>query len=202
MAIIVCPIYDAFDKCNTPWNWIISIFYILGWAAWFLFILMVVMHQETHFPLLLMKPTTIIIPTQNKLALIVKALRKIVPMFNELLIGQKATYNRDYKNNLASTILHELAEIRTFVELAKNTVKWEHFQFYADLLDCLIEEGANLNYWCNNYYRAMKEVMPYGCILTRLHKLQKRESTNPATNIEYLLRVLKIAPGIVVCGSF
>ena len=124
-----------------------------------------------------------------------EALRKIVPMFNELLIGQKVTYNRDYKNNLASTILHELAEIRTIVELAKNTVKWEHLQFYADLLDCLIEEGANHNYWCNNYYRAMKEVIPYGCILTRLHKLQKRESTNPATNIEYLHRVLKIAPG-------
>jgi len=50
VAIIVCPIYDAFDKCNTPWNWIISIFYILGWAAWFLFILMVVPASRNAFP--------------------------------------------------------------------------------------------------------------------------------------------------------
>ncbi len=51
-----------------------------------------------------------------------ETLRRIQPMFNELIVGQRAMYNHDYDytNSLATSILNELAEIRKFVESACN----------------------------------------------------------------------------------
>lgn len=65
----------------------------------------------------------------NAIGKIYSHLRKIEPMFNELMIGQRAMYNRDHTNILASNILNELAEVRRIVESAGNTVKCADFQF-------------------------------------------------------------------------
>lgn len=65
----------------------------------------------------------------NTIGKIYSHLRKIEPMLNELMVGQRAMYNRDYTNILASNILNELAEVRRIVESAGNTVKCADFQF-------------------------------------------------------------------------
>ena len=48
------------------------------------------------------------------------------------------------------------------------------------LMDSLIDAEIRLDFWCSNYYHAMKETMPYDSILPRLMKVQDREPSNPA----------------------
>ena len=48
------------------------------------------------------------------------------------------------------------------------------------LMDSLIDTETHLDFWCNYYYSAMKETMPYDSILPRLHSLMEREPSNPA----------------------
>ncbi len=50
----------------------------------------------------------------------------------------------------------------------------------VELMDSLINAGTSLDFWCNDYYRAMKETMPYDSILPRLLHLQECEPSNPS----------------------
>lgn len=56
------------------------------------------------------------------------------------------------------------------------------------LMDSLIDEDVHLDYWCDKYFNAMAETMPYDSILPRLLKLSDREPSNPAVycNIGYI----------------
>lgn len=50
----------------------------------------------------------------------------------------------------------------------------------VSLMDSLIDTETHLDFWCNYYYSAMKETMPYDSILPRLQSLMEREPSNPA----------------------
>jgi len=65
----------------------------------------------------------------NAISKIYSHLRKIEPMFNELMVGQQAISSRDYNNLLATKILTELNEVKRIVESAGNTVKCADYQF-------------------------------------------------------------------------
>ncbi len=65
----------------------------------------------------------------NAIGKIYSHLRKIEPMFNELMVGQRAMNSREYSNVLASQILTELSEVKRIVESSGNTVKCANFQF-------------------------------------------------------------------------
>lgn len=65
----------------------------------------------------------------NTIGKIYSHLRKIEPMFNEIIGGQRAMTDRTYCNYLAQNIMTELNEIRRIVESAGNTVKCADFQF-------------------------------------------------------------------------
>lgn len=56
-------------------------------------------------------------------------LRKIEPMFNEIMGGYRAMTDRAYCNDLAQNIMTELSAIRKIVESSGNTVKCADFQF-------------------------------------------------------------------------
>lgn len=53
-------------------------------------------------------------------------------------------------------------------------------QSIVTLMDSLIDDKISLDFWCSNYYSAMKETMPYDSILPRLMKVQEHEPSNPA----------------------
>lgn len=65
----------------------------------------------------------------NAIGKIYSHLRKIEPMFNEIMLGQRAMTDRTYCNNLAQNIMTELNGIRRIVESSGNTVKCADFQF-------------------------------------------------------------------------
>ena len=56
-------------------------------------------------------------------------LRKIEPMFNAIIVSQRARNDRTYCNFLASQIMTELAAVKKIVESSGNTVKCADFQF-------------------------------------------------------------------------
>lgn len=56
----------------------------------------------------------------------------------------------------------------------------EDYRSIVTLMDSLIDAKISLDFWCRNYYRAMKETMPYDSILPRLMKVQEHEPSNPA----------------------
>lgn len=41
IGLITVPIIYVFDDFKAPWNWIISIVFILAWTIWFLFMLVI-----------------------------------------------------------------------------------------------------------------------------------------------------------------
>ncbi|MDE7430575.1 MAG: tetratricopeptide repeat protein [Lachnospiraceae bacterium] len=47
------------------------------------------------------------------------------------------------------------------------------------LMDSLIDTNTHLDFWGDDYYRAMKETMPYDSILPRLLRVQDHEPSNP-----------------------
>lgn len=53
-------------------------------------------------------------------------------------------------------------------------------QSIVTLMDSLIDAKISLDFWCSDYYRAMKETMPYDSILPRLMKVQEHEPSNSA----------------------
>lgn len=109
-------------------------------------------------------------------------------------------YSLDYPEDISET----LAERYATFDIANDT------KSIVVLMDSLIAEGGHLDFWCSNYYQAMKEVIPYDSILPRLMKLQKHEPSNPEVYtsiaytynhlgdnmkaIEYLHSGLEIAP--------
>ena len=56
-------------------------------------------------------------------------LRKIEPMFNAIIGGQRARTDRAYCDSLASQIMGELDAVKKIVESSGNTVKCANFQF-------------------------------------------------------------------------
>lgn len=56
----------------------------------------------------------------------------------------------------------------------------EDYASVVSLMDSLVNANVTLDFWCSNYYRAMKETMPYDSILPRLMKVQEHEPSNPA----------------------
>lgn len=65
----------------------------------------------------------------NAIGKIYSHLRKIEPMFNEIMCGQRAMADRSYCNSLAFIINAELNSIRKIVESSGNSVKCADFQF-------------------------------------------------------------------------
>lgn len=65
----------------------------------------------------------------NAIGKVYSHLRKIEPMFNELMAGQRAMSSRDYNNILTAKILDELNEVKRIVKSSGNTVKCADFQF-------------------------------------------------------------------------
>lgn len=65
----------------------------------------------------------------NSIGKIYSHLRKIEPMFNEIMVGQRAMIDRTYCNNLVQNIMTELSAVRRIVESSGNTVKCADFQF-------------------------------------------------------------------------
>lgn len=65
----------------------------------------------------------------NSVGKIYGHLRKIEPMFNAILVSQRAKTDRAYCNSLASQIMAELDEVKKIVESSGNTVKCADFQF-------------------------------------------------------------------------
>lgn len=65
----------------------------------------------------------------NAIGKVYSHLRKIEPMFNEVMVGQRAMFDRAYLNSLCQDIAIELNEIKRIVESSGNTVKCADFQF-------------------------------------------------------------------------
>ena len=65
----------------------------------------------------------------NAIGKIYSHLRKIEPMFNEIMGGYRAMRDRAYCNELANNIMTELNTVRRIVESSGNTVKCANFQF-------------------------------------------------------------------------
>lgn len=65
----------------------------------------------------------------NAIGKIYGHLRKIEPMFNEIIVGRRAMTDRTYCNNLAQNIMTELNAVRRIIESSGNTVKCADFQF-------------------------------------------------------------------------
>lgn len=65
----------------------------------------------------------------NAIGEIYSHLRKIEPMFNEIMVGQRAMTDRTYCNNLAQNIITELSVVRRILESSGNTLKCADFQF-------------------------------------------------------------------------
>ncbi len=65
----------------------------------------------------------------NAIGKIYSHLRKIEPMFNEIMVGNRAMRDRAYCNDLANNIMTELNAVRRIVESSGNTVKCANFQF-------------------------------------------------------------------------
>lgn len=65
----------------------------------------------------------------NAIGKIYGHLRNIEPMFNEIMVGQRAMTDRPYCNTLAQNIMTELNVVRRMIESSGNTVKCADFQF-------------------------------------------------------------------------
>lgn len=65
----------------------------------------------------------------NAIGKIYSHLRKIEPMFNDIMVGYRARTDRAYCNELANNIMSELNAIREIVASSGNTVKCADFQF-------------------------------------------------------------------------
>ena len=99
---------------------------------------------------------------------------------------------------------------KSTVERYTHLLMTENNEAIVALMDSIIASGTPIDFWCSDYYRAMKEVMPYDSILQRLLELEKREPTNPSVYstigytyshlndptlaIEYFNRSIKLAP--------
>lgn len=65
----------------------------------------------------------------NAIGKIYEHLRKIEPMYNAIMVSQRARTDRAYCNSLGSQIKMELNTIKGIVESSGNTVKCADFQF-------------------------------------------------------------------------
>lgn len=56
----------------------------------------------------------------------------------------------------------------------------EDYASVVSLMDSLVEANVPLDFWCHNYYYALKETMPFDSIVPRLKRVQSQEPSNPA----------------------
>lgn len=56
----------------------------------------------------------------------------------------------------------------------------EDYASVVSLMDSLVDANVTLDFWCHNYYYAMKETMPFDSIVPRLMKVKSQEPSNPA----------------------
>lgn len=56
----------------------------------------------------------------------------------------------------------------------------EDYASVVSLMDSLVNANVTLDFWCHNYYYAMKETMPFDSIVPRLMKVKSQETSNPA----------------------
>ena len=69
----------------------------------------------------------------NSIGKIYGHLRKIEPIFNEIMVGQRAAIDKTYCNSLAHNIIAEISELRKLVESSGNTVKCANYQFMGSI---------------------------------------------------------------------
>lgn len=80
------------------------------------------------------------------------------------------SYSTDYPQGIDETT----------AALYTDYIANEDYASVVSLIDSLVNANVTLDFWCHNYYYAMKETMPFDRIVPRLMKVQSQDPSNPA----------------------